>query len=96
MAVSTIAHMLEKGLRAQESALQVDGHHPVPIRFLDVWNGIVDRDTGIIHKNINGSKTLECRLRQRINLGLVLNVSPKCKRLGTYRSNLFSDRFDFV
>jgi len=68
-------------LAAEEQPLEVDIHHPVPVRFGDIDCGMVGTQPGIIHQNIQPTVMVAGGLHDRADLRDVQHIELQGQRL---------------
>ncbi|MNR27804.1 hypothetical protein D3C85_1450910 [compost metagenome] len=56
---AALAHVLERFLRGNEQALEIDVHHAVEVVEADVLHGLSDGDGGVVHEDVQAPEGSE-------------------------------------
>ncbi|MGY4312175.1 hypothetical protein ACVWW1_001478 [Bradyrhizobium sp. JR3.5] len=83
---------LKHRLGAAEGALQMHLHHPVPVGFLGLVEGLVEQDAGIVDQDVGAAEMLDGVVEHRLAAGQGRDVGA----VGDCAAALGLDRIDHL
>lgn len=74
-------HRWQNGPAHQECTTDIDRKHPVPVGKAKIEHRAVRIIAGgAVHKDINATERLECRVRRGLNVAFAADIAGRCNR----------------